>query len=259
MAHKTLIGGTAYEISGGKTLVDGTGYKIKSGKTMIDGTVYEVRFGPPMLTITIIVQNGYSCTPRHPEVTIPYNGGTFEVSPESVLTFNFKNEGDTDSHIYERVYVNGTSVYSRGLYYGDTGNYSYTVTQNATITINCPKRDDGTVTITEIRNDPATITITGDDPDGYAYASVMINGDSYSSRNYNGKSVSVEVVAGSIIECSAYTPSGGTSSRTYISVNGTQVTTTASSGISYSYTVTGNASIRLRSREKYSTVSITEQ
>lgn len=45
MAHKTLIDGTAYEISGGKTLVDGTAYSIKSGKTLVDGTAYEIGFG----------------------------------------------------------------------------------------------------------------------------------------------------------------------------------------------------------------------
>ena len=44
MAHKTLIGGTAYEISGGKTLVNGTVYSIKNGKTLVDGTAYEVGF-----------------------------------------------------------------------------------------------------------------------------------------------------------------------------------------------------------------------
>lgn len=46
MAHKTLVGGTAYEISGGKTLVDGTAYSIKNGKTLVDGTAYEVGFEP---------------------------------------------------------------------------------------------------------------------------------------------------------------------------------------------------------------------
>ena len=45
MAHKTLIGGTAYEIKGGKTLIDGTAYEIKGGKTLVGGTVYEVGFG----------------------------------------------------------------------------------------------------------------------------------------------------------------------------------------------------------------------
>ena len=44
MAHKTLIGGTAYEISGGKTLVNGTAYSIDKGKTLVGGTAYEVGF-----------------------------------------------------------------------------------------------------------------------------------------------------------------------------------------------------------------------
>lgn len=42
MAHKTLIGGTAYEISGGRTLVGGTGYSIEKGKTLVAGTVREI-------------------------------------------------------------------------------------------------------------------------------------------------------------------------------------------------------------------------
>lgn len=44
MAHKTLIGGTAYEISGGKTLVGGTAYSIDKGKALIGGTAYEIGF-----------------------------------------------------------------------------------------------------------------------------------------------------------------------------------------------------------------------
>lgn len=44
MAHKTLIGGTAYEIGGGKTLVGGTAYSIDKGKALVDGTAYEVGF-----------------------------------------------------------------------------------------------------------------------------------------------------------------------------------------------------------------------
>jgi hypothetical protein len=43
MAHKTLVNGTAYEVSGGKTMVDGTGYDIKGGRTLVDGTGYDVR------------------------------------------------------------------------------------------------------------------------------------------------------------------------------------------------------------------------
>lgn len=51
MAHKTLVNGTAYEISGGKTLVNGTAYSIDKGKTLVGGTAYEVGFTPPFTAI----------------------------------------------------------------------------------------------------------------------------------------------------------------------------------------------------------------
>lgn len=57
MAHKALIGGAAYEITGGKTLIDGTAYSIKSGKTLVGGTVYEVGF---VKIITFEVYNSAS-------------------------------------------------------------------------------------------------------------------------------------------------------------------------------------------------------
>lgn len=45
MAHKTLVGGTAYDITGGKTLVEGTSYSVKNGKVLIGGAAYDISFG----------------------------------------------------------------------------------------------------------------------------------------------------------------------------------------------------------------------
>lgn len=45
MAHKTLVGGTAYDITGGKTLVEGTSYSVKNGKALIGGASYDISFG----------------------------------------------------------------------------------------------------------------------------------------------------------------------------------------------------------------------
>ncbi len=45
MAGKTLIGGTAYTITGGKTMIGGTVRSLKSGKTLIGGTAYDVKLG----------------------------------------------------------------------------------------------------------------------------------------------------------------------------------------------------------------------
>lgn len=54
MAHKTLISGTAYSVTGGRELIDGTGYGCKAGRTLIDGTAFTVPFakGVPLSTIT---------------------------------------------------------------------------------------------------------------------------------------------------------------------------------------------------------------
>lgn len=54
MAHKTLISGTAYSVTGGRELIDGTGYGCKAGKPLIGGTAFTVPFskGIPLNTIT---------------------------------------------------------------------------------------------------------------------------------------------------------------------------------------------------------------
>lgn len=54
MAHKTLISGTAYSVTGGRELIGGTGYDCKAGKTLIGGTAFTVPFskGIPLSTVT---------------------------------------------------------------------------------------------------------------------------------------------------------------------------------------------------------------
>lgn len=53
MAHKTLVSGTAYEISGGRTLVGGTGYSIDKGRTKVGGTGYDISFGTPISSLAV--------------------------------------------------------------------------------------------------------------------------------------------------------------------------------------------------------------
>lgn len=45
--HKTLVNGTAYDVTGGKCLVNGTVYNIKKGRTLVNGTGYDITFAPP--------------------------------------------------------------------------------------------------------------------------------------------------------------------------------------------------------------------
>lgn len=53
MAHKTLIGGTAYTIKGGKDLIAGTSYAKKQGKTLVAGTAQTIAFSKKIkVTIT---------------------------------------------------------------------------------------------------------------------------------------------------------------------------------------------------------------
>lgn len=54
MAHKTLISGTAYSVTGSRELIGGTGYDCKAGKTLSGGTAFTVPFskGIPLSTIT---------------------------------------------------------------------------------------------------------------------------------------------------------------------------------------------------------------
>ena len=63
MAHKTMVSGTSYEITGGKTLVDGTSYSVKNGKVLVDGTEYDISFvlPPAALDLWSCVYCSVSC------------------------------------------------------------------------------------------------------------------------------------------------------------------------------------------------------
>ena len=107
MAHKTLIDGTAYEISGGKTLIDGTAFSIKGGKTLVDGTAYEVGFGSAMANVKIT-------TPDSNNASFPN------------IIIDGVNYNNTEIE-YELVVPIGTIAEVGGYYLNDTyvsGNYT---------------------------------------------------------------------------------------------------------------------------------------
>ena len=58
MAHKALVGGTAYNITGGKSMVSGTVYNIAKGRTLIDGTGYNINFVPPTYIYALLYNSG---------------------------------------------------------------------------------------------------------------------------------------------------------------------------------------------------------
>lgn len=96
MAHKTLIGGTSYNVKSGRTLINGTGYNVKKGIALIDGSKHIIDFGTPI--------------------------GEFAVKT-SVFTdfdnvrteFIIVNQGNPDSSIYDDT-ANGTWLLIKDIY-----------------------------------------------------------------------------------------------------------------------------------------------
>lgn len=43
MGQKVEVGGTGYDLKGGKTLIGGTAYAIKKGRTLVGGTGYDIK------------------------------------------------------------------------------------------------------------------------------------------------------------------------------------------------------------------------
>ena len=123
MAHKTLINGTAYAVTGGTDLVNGTKYQIGRGRTLVNGTAYDVPFAEE--TVKIAVHNGDEARSCY----VLYNGQRI-------------TSGEIDVKIGETIVVYvGAIKQNQGYIYlnsvevakGINVKYSYIVTKNATI------------------------------------------------------------------------------------------------------------------------------
>lgn len=100
MAHKTLVGGTAYEVTGGKCLVGGTAYSIQKGRTLVGGTGYDVSFGPSVIPVTI-AGTGHSTYCRVEINGTQYSAATsgIEVLPGSSISFRAAGSTSQPGHI----------------------------------------------------------------------------------------------------------------------------------------------------------------
>lgn len=78
-AHKTLVGGTAYTVKGGKCLVNGTVYNILKGRTLINGTGYDINFEPPFPRKGDLITMNLDGTDRLYRVLKIVDGTTVEV------------------------------------------------------------------------------------------------------------------------------------------------------------------------------------
>ena len=130
MAHKTLIGGTNYEIVGGKTCVDGTTYKISGGKTLVGGTKYDVTFKKPTITMK---GNGYyyaTATIEGIAYKADQEGTIIEVLAGTEITLTVK-DGTQEGYGEIKIYKGGTLVAQPVS--GTAGTYVHTVQENITI------------------------------------------------------------------------------------------------------------------------------
>lgn len=108
MGHKTLIGGTAYEIGGGKTMVGGTAYSIDKGKTLVGGTAYEIAFSSP---ITVKITGTGSTATAYAEIngTKHTSAKTLEIEPGTKIKC-YSWGGTQSGKRNSTVKLNGTTV-----------------------------------------------------------------------------------------------------------------------------------------------------
>lgn len=137
MAHKALIGGTAYEISGGKALVGGTAYSIDKGKTLVDGTAYEVGFGGDMRTITL-KENTWSDSYTYAEISYRTpNGETGRLSTAGVYELPLGTSVSVSLEIENRDYRPSVYIYFNGECIGYSNDsfisHTFSITQNVVI------------------------------------------------------------------------------------------------------------------------------
>lgn len=122
MPGKTMIGGTAYDVTPGSVMVGGTVYTIKEGKTMVGGTAYSIKFakGTPLSEYSVgsIVKLNYSGTAR--EFIVVHQGKPSSIYDDScdgtwllmkdIYTFNQWHTSNSNSYKASTIhsYLNST-------------------------------------------------------------------------------------------------------------------------------------------------------
>ena len=125
MAHKAIVGGMEYKISGGRTYVDGKGYDILKGRTYVNGMGYDIPFSTT-LNLTFLTD----FVKRNTGVIVDgvtYNeNGTYEISSSEPITlfFNGMNVGIKYANVYlnsdKEIFVRKTDFTQEGnLFYYD--------------------------------------------------------------------------------------------------------------------------------------------
>lgn len=146
MAHKVLVDGTAYKVSGGRTLIDGTAYSIKNGKTLVGGTAYEVGFAE-MVTVTITGSSSRSVAYVIIDGVTYTSATTLSVPVGTVIECYATSTGKDGT---KTIYLNGSMVSNAGFYsHTIAGDTTIHLTQHSETDKDDEKYYYGTVSITE--------------------------------------------------------------------------------------------------------------
>ena len=109
--HKTLIGGTAYDVKSGKCLINGTAYAIQKGRTLINGTGYDIALVTVKKHIIRMSSDRSNLNPKDSYVVV--NGVTYDPYPINEI------EAEGDVQVTVGIYaamaggtitLNGTAV-----------------------------------------------------------------------------------------------------------------------------------------------------
>lgn len=249
MAHKALVDGTAYEITGGRTLVNGTGYSIDKGKTLVDGTAYEVGFSQPVTVEIINTYNYYDVKSCYVSIDgVKYTNDAIISVPIGTEIYCYVSYSAKNGESPAIIKLNNTIVATAAAM-GMTGSaeYYYTVTDNVRIELN--EEDYGGsktyVEITEIPEGYAYVKLTGAGNGNTVY--ITIDGVKYTSEG------TIVVPIGTIIACKADV--NDSDKYGYVSVNGSNV---ATNGNGYNYTVNGNVFVYMYAVKGGGYITITE-
>ena len=182
MAHKTLIGGTAYEITGGKTQIDGTVYQIVNGQALVEGTVHEIpviqyvweKYQVESTDVYSVVETKGSGSTAIPNTVYDFgtsaptvtSAGLWTKTPTSVSKSAFA------SGSYKKHYVAVIGGRDQTLYWVDsvsTTSFRYSVTYNIEKTT---EQSQGAYIADVTSADPDAYPVDGIHTDGYWYIKV---------------------------------------------------------------------------------------
>lgn len=119
MAHRVMIGGTAYEVKGGSVMVDGTVYQLTKGQTLIDGTGYEISFdvAPDIGTKWVLSEVGdgtWECPADGTYEVEMHGGGGGGGGQQGSEGYCYAGSGAGSGELYTMTLQKGTVAYTVG-------------------------------------------------------------------------------------------------------------------------------------------------